>query len=122
MAYITNNDISNRFFEGETVPGDNTIDASRNTSYISTTTNIINGGLLSRTIASGDITDSYGLAKEYALILYGRLLENENEDFNPVDPERFNDTWWHGQLVRKYGSPAIARINPSLDWRRPSRR
>ncbi len=116
MAYITNSDVSNRFFEGETVPGDNTIDSSRNTSYIATTTNIINM-ILWRT---DDVTDTYKTAYEYALILYGRLLENDNEDFNPVDPKRFNDKWWHQQLVRKYGRPPLARRNPSLDWKHPS--
>lgn len=122
MAYIDNDDISDRHFEGETVPGVNTIDTSRNTSYITTTTIIINGALLSRPKADGDVTDTYGILKVYALILYGRLLENENEDFNPVDPERFNDVWWHKQIVRKHGVPALARINPSRDWSRPSPR
>jgi hypothetical protein len=117
MAYITNAEISNKFFEGETVPGDNTIDAARNTDYIDTTTDIINM-ILWRTT---DVIDTYKVAKRYALILYGRLLENENEDFNPVDPDQFNDKWWHQQLVRKYGKPALVSRNPSIDWRPPSR-
>jgi len=116
--YITDAQISERFFEGETVPGNNTIDTNRNTSYKTTTTEIINM-ILWRTT---NVTDTYKVAKNYALILYGRLLENEYEDFNPVDPEKFNDRWWHGQLVRKYGRPAVAPINPSLDWRYPSPR
>jgi hypothetical protein len=111
MAYINNTDVSNRFFEGETVPSINSIDTGRNTSYISSTTNFINI-ILGRKIADGDVTDEYGIAKEYALIIYGRLLDNDKE--NPIDDE--GDKWLIGQLVRKYGNPALSIIKPSEDW------
>jgi hypothetical protein len=113
MAYITNADISNRFFEGETVPGDNSIDAARNTSYIASTTNFING-LVGRKISDGDFSDDYGWGKEYALIIYGRLVNNDKEV--PIDDEA--DAWIIKQIVRKHGNVPLSIIKPSEDWDR----
>jgi hypothetical protein len=106
--YITDDEIKNRFFEGETVPGDNSIDAARNTSYKVTVTTIINGILW----VTSNITDTYGFAREYSLILYARLLDNDKE--NPVDEEA--DAFWIKQIVRKHGNPALSIIKPSEDW------
>jgi hypothetical protein len=106
--YITDDEIRDRYFEGETVPGDNSIDAARNTSYKGQVTDIINDILW----VTSNITDTYKTARSYALILYGRLLDNDK--VNPVDEEA--DAWWIKRLVLKYGNPPLSIIKPSEDW------
>ena len=60
MTYASDTDIADAFFEGETVPDDNTISTSRNTNYQTRVQNFINRGL--RT--TSDKTDASGSLKE----------------------------------------------------------
>lgn len=70
--YGTDADLA-EFFDGETVPGDNTISTSRNTQLKIRANNKINGIVKS----SSQMTDTWGDLKEIFLKLYKQSLDGE---------------------------------------------
>lgn len=89
-AYISNTDVGDRFFDGETVPGDNTIKSSQNTSFINTTTNLINGRIFKSATST---TDTYGILKELALEIYERLLDGVQPALDIGTPDKPGVHW-----------------------------
>lgn len=71
--YATDDDISAMFFNGETVPGDNTVPNAVNTSFKTRANNRVNMHL-GRSIEDGNADDDYGALKEAFLFVYGVLL------------------------------------------------
>lgn len=67
MSYYIDDDyVSNRFFEGDTVPSDDTIDSATNTKLKSRATNVLNAAMRRTTNA----TDTYGILEEFCGDLY----------------------------------------------------
>ena len=101
MSYYIDDDyISERFFEGETVPGDKTISSGRNTSLKRRATQKINGLLETTT----NVTDTYSDLEEIAGNLYEMGLEGEKMMLSPDD---------EALIVDRYGNVPFAINDPT---------
>lgn len=79
--YLTNREIGDEFFNGETVPGDNTISEDRNLTHKGRVDRVINRYLRVTT----NQTDTYGDIKEIAFRLYGDILNGITPKLNDDD-------------------------------------
>jgi hypothetical protein len=76
MTYFAEDtDYSYQFFDGETVPGDNTVQTARHTFLKDKAHNKVKWAL-GIAIASPDPTDTYGQLKDAELFCYGVYLNN----------------------------------------------
>ena len=71
--YIDDTYISNRFFEGDTVPSDDTIDSATNTKLKARLTKVLNAAMRRTTNA----TDTYGILEEMGGDLYQLGKDNK---------------------------------------------
>ena len=104
--YATDEDIA-EFFDGETVPGANTISESRNTRIKTRANNKINGVVK----ATSQITDTYGDLKEMFLKLYKQSLDGESMELSEADENLIIDRYGG---TGKGGPPVI--IHDFRDW------
>ena len=107
MSYYGTDEDLAEFFDGETVPGDNTISESRNTRLKIRANNKING----ITKSTSQMTDTYGDLKEIFLKLYKQSLDGEPMEISEPDEHLIIDRY--GGLS-KGGPPVI--IHDFRDW------
>lgn len=98
--YASDDDISAIYFNGETVPGDNTVPTAVNTSFKTRANNRVNMHL-GRTISDGNADDDYGSLKEAFLFIYGVLL-NGGDIFSAEVVNSLN------KMLGINGDPAIS--------------
>lgn len=107
MSYYGTDEDLAEFFDGETVPGDNTISESRNTRLKIRANNKINGV----TKVTSNYTDTYGDLKEMFLKLYKQSLDGEPMELSKDDENLIIDRYGG---TGKGGPPVI--IHDFRDW------
>lgn len=107
--YFDDSDISNEVFDGEPVPGDNTISKPRNLMLKRKARDIINGIY---GIAAGSImTDTYFLLKQFGLQIYKRVLDDDK-----APPITDADNFMIRLIARRYNKPPLYIKRPSDDY------
>jgi len=79
--YLTNKEIGDEFFNGETVPSDNTIKEDRNLNIKKRVDRRINRYLQVTT----NQTDTYGVIKEIAYDVYERILHGKDSSLTKAE-------------------------------------
>jgi hypothetical protein len=85
--YLTNAEVGASFFNGQTVPGDNTITEANNLALKNRVDYYINTQVLLRKVA-GNATDTSGTLKSLAYILYQQARNGEPLDIPKAEKRR----------------------------------
>lgn len=107
--YFDDKEVSDEIFDGEPVPGDNTISKSKNLMLKRKARDLING--LFGVAAGSIMTDTYSLLKHFALLLYKRVLDDDK-----APPIIDADKSMIQLIARRYKLPALYIKRPSDDY------